>query len=233
LALYMYVQALTFQPRDVTTLGKIGSIHEERGNLDLARKAFERAATTAPEDARATAHLGLVMLAQDDVDGADPWLRKSIAVNKTNWRVYDALGTIAQRRGQYTDALMFLQRACALAPSSPSPLMHEGSVQMAMSDYVTAEMSLQHSVDLKPTTEAWRLLGEVQAHRGQYAKAINSLLEVMDVPKAYNAVGQAALSRHDNRIALEYFTKASESSPIYFAEAQRNAALARERLTSR
>jgi len=111
--------------------------------------------------------------------------------------------------------------------------MHEGSVQIAMADYVTAEMSLQHSVDLKPTTEAWHLLGEVQAHRGEYAKALNSLMQAMDVPKAYNVVGQAALNRHDNRAALDYFTKASESAPMYFAEAQRNAALARERLSSR
>ena len=230
LALYLYVQALSFQPRDVNTLGKIGSIHEARGNLDLARKAFELAATTAPEDARATSHLGLVMLAQGDLEGADTWLRKSIAVDSTNWRVYDALGLVAQRHGFYDDALMFLQHAITLAPSAPGPLLHRGRVQFAKADYAAAEITLQKALDLKQTSDAWRLLGETQAHRGEYQKAVTSLLQALDVPAAYNAVGEVAMANHDNQVAFDFFVKATEASPVYFPEAQRNAAMARERL---
>jgi Flp pilus assembly protein TadD len=233
LALYLYVQALSFQPRDVSTLGKIGFIHRTRGNLDLARKAFELAATTAPEDARATSQLGLVLFALDDMDGADTWLRKSLAVDSTNWRVYEALGLIAQRRGHYDEALSFLQHATVLAPAEPGPLLHRGGVQLAMGDYATAETTLQKSLELKPTSDAWRMLGEAQAHRGEYAKAVASLLQASDVPAAYNSVGQVAMANHDNRIALDYFQKATESSPVYYPEAQRNAALARERLNTR
>jgi len=232
LALYLYVQALSFQPRDVSTLGKIGFIHRTRGNLDLARKAFELAATTAPDDARATSHLGLVLLAQDDLDGADAWLRKSIAVDSTNWLIYDALGIIAKRRGHYDDALLFLQHANTLAPSAPAPLLHRGSVLLAKADYATAEIALQQSLDLKQTTDTWRLLGEAQAHRGKYPKALTSLTRAMDVPTAYNTVGQVAMSNHDNQIALEYFQKATEASPVYFPEAERNAALVREQLNA-
>jgi tetratricopeptide (TPR) repeat protein len=233
LALYLYVQALSFRPRDVSTLGKIGSIQEARGNLDLARRAFELAATTAPDDARATSHLGLVLLAQGDVDGADNWLRKSIASDVNSWRSYDALGLIAQRRGHYDDALSFLQRATTLAPSAPGPLLHRGSVQLAMGDFVKAETSLQQSLDRRQTIDAWRLLGEAQAHRGEYAEALTSLLQVSDVASAYNKVGEVAMANHDNQVALEYFQKATDSSPVYFPEAERNAAIARERLHAR
>lgn len=230
LALYLYVQALSFQPRDVNTLGKIGSIHQARGNLDAAHKAFELAATTAPDDARATSHLGLVMLAQGDMDGADTWLRRSIAVDSSNWRIYDALGLIAQRRGRYDDALMFLQRASTLAPTAPGPLLHRGSVQLAKGDYAMAEATLQQCLQLKQTSDAWHLLGEAQAHRGEYSKALTSLSQALDIPAAYNAVGEVAMSNHDNKIALDYFQRATEESPVYFVEAQRNAAIARERL---
>ena len=230
LALYLYVQALSFEPRDVSTLGKIGSIHQARGNLELARKAFELAATTAPNDARATSHLGLVLLALGDVNGADTWLRKSIAVDASNWRIYDALGTIAQRQERYDEALSFLQRASTLAPAAPGPLLHRGGVQLAMRDYAAAETTLQRSLELRPSSDAWRLLGEAQAHRSEYARALTSLLQALDVPVAYNAVGQIAMASHDNQIALDYFQKATESSPVYFPEAQRNAAMARERL---
>lgn len=230
LALYLYVQALSFQPRDINTLGKIGSIHQARGNLDLARKAFELAATTAPDDARATSHLGLVLLAQDDMDGADTWLRKSVAEDANNWRVYDALGVIAQRRGRYDDALMYLQRASTLAPSAPGPLLHRGAVQLAMGSFAKAEGTLQQVPQPVRTSEVWRMLGEAQAHRGEYAKALASLTQALDVPNAYNLVGQVAMTNQDDRVALDYFQKAAESSPVYFPEAQQNVALARERL---
>jgi tetratricopeptide (TPR) repeat protein len=230
LALYLYVQALSFQPRDVSTLGKIGYIHRSLGNLDLARKAFELAAATAPDDTRATSQLGFVLFAQEDMDGADKWLRKSLAGDTTNWRVYDALGLIAQRHGQYDDALEFLQRATVLAPGEPGPLLHQGGVQLAKAHYAEAEVTLQQSLERKPTSDAWRLLGEAQAHRGEYAKAVASLLQASDVPAAYNTVGQVAMANHDNRIALDYFEKAAESSPVYFPDAQRNAALARQQL---
>jgi len=230
LALYMYVQALSFEPRDVSTLGKIGSIHQARGNLDLARKAFELAATTAPNDARATSHLGFVLLTQNDIDGADAWLRKSVTVDASNWRVYDALGVIAQRRGHYDDALMYLQRASTLAPSAPGPLLHRGAVQLAAGDYAKAEGTLKQALQMNRTSDVWRMLGEAQAHRGEYAEALASLTQALDVPAAYNLIGQVAMTNQDDRIALDYFQKAAESSPVYFPEAQQNVALARQRL---
>lgn len=230
LALYLYVQALSFQPRDVNTLGKIGFIQQARGNLDLARKAFELAATTAPTDARATSRLGLVLLAQDDIDGADTWLRKSIAEDGNDWRVYDALGVIAQRRAHYDEALMYLQRASTLSPSAPGPVLHRGAVLLAMGNFAKAEGTLQQALQMTRTSDVWRMLGEAQAHRGEYTKAVASLTQALDVPAAYNLIGQVAMTNQDDQIALDYFQKAAEASPVYFPEAQQNVALARERL---
>jgi len=93
-------------------------------------------------------------------------------------------------------------------------------------------ITLKQSLQQKETSDGWRLLGEAQAHRGEYAKAVASLLQASDVPAAYNTVGQMAMANHDNQIALDYFQKASESSPVYFPEAQRNAALARQQLNT-
>ena len=74
------------------------------------------------------------------------------------------------------------------------------------------------------------MLGEAQAHRGEYAKAFASLTQALDVPNAYNLVGQVAMANQDDPVALDYFQKAAEASPVYFQEAQQNVALVRERL---
>src|SRR5581483_7318006 len=52
MAVYCYIQALSFKPRDVTTLGKLGSIEQAQGDLTLAARAFELAANADPGDAR-------------------------------------------------------------------------------------------------------------------------------------------------------------------------------------
>src|SRR5215813_9691752 len=44
MAIYLYIQALSFQPRDVATLGKLGAIEQAKGEMTLAARAFELAA---------------------------------------------------------------------------------------------------------------------------------------------------------------------------------------------
>jgi len=66
--------------------------------------------------------------------------------------------------------------------------------------------------------------------RGRCIATVASLTQALDVPAAYNLVGQVAMANQDDQIALDYFQKAAEASPVYFPEAQQNVAVVRERL---
>jgi tetratricopeptide (TPR) repeat protein len=208
-------------------------IEQKRGNLTLAARAFELAANANPGDARLTARLGSIYLALGEDDKARTWLQRSADTASADWRVYDGLGVIEAHRGDNVTALQHLQRALALAPNAPAPLLHCGQVMFSSGDYSGAEAAVRAAA-LKggDLPEGWRLLGQIQAKRRAYSESVNSLLQVLDAPTAYNTVAKSALDNGDNAIALRYFEKASVLSPVYLPQTQRDAAIARERLDS-
>jgi tetratricopeptide (TPR) repeat protein len=230
MAIYMYVQALSFRPRDVMTLTKLGVIEQRGDNLQLAARAYELAANTNPTDARLSAQLGLVYLALGQDADAHRWLLRSADKSSQDWRVYDGLGVLEVRAGDNAGALEHLQRAQALAPGIAAPLLHRGQAMFSSGDYAGAEATVRAALNREATPEAWQLLGDIQAKRRAYSDSVDSLLEVLDPSAAYDKVAKTALDNGDNAIALRYFEKASSLSPVYLPEAALNANRARERL---
>ena len=231
MALYLYVQALSFEPRDVTTLKKIGSIELSRENLPLAAQAFLLAANADPGDVALTARLGLIYLTLGEDENAIHWLRRSVDSGSTDWHVYDGLGIVLQRRGD-PGSLQYLQKAVEFGSGKAAPLLHQGQAKFKAGDLGGAEAALHASLLAGNSTEAWRLLGEIQAKRRAYGESISSLLKALDVAEAYNTVGQMALANGDNKVALSYFEKAAAASPVYLQEVARDSAIARERLAA-
>ena len=230
MAIYQYVQALSFRPRDVTTLSKLGVIEQRQGNLQLATRALELAANASPSDARISARLGLIYLALGQDDNARIWLTRSADSASPDWRVYDGLGVVDEHRGDNAGALLYLQKALTLAPGVPTALLHRGQAMFNSGDYAGAEAAVRSALNQGDLGGGWQLLGQIQAKRRAYGDSLDSLLRVLDPPVAYNDVAKSALDNGDNAIALSYFQKASELSPVYLPEAEREAAIARGRL---
>ncbi len=231
-AIYLYVQALSFRPRDFDTLCKLGSIEQSRDNPELAVRAFELAAEVKPADSRVTARLGLIFLEQGDDDRASTWLNRSADAGSTDWRVYDGLGVIDSKHSDSAGALKHLQQAVTLAPTLPTPWLHRGQALFAAGDFDAAESALHAAIKYGDPPEASKLLGQIQAKRRAYSEALESLLRALDPPQAYDIVAKLAMANGDNAVALRYFDQAAQLSPVYFADAHHDAAIARERLTT-
>lgn len=230
MAIYLYVQALSFRPSDPVTLAKLGVIEQRRGDLELAARAYELAANASPSDPRLSAQLGLVYLAMGEDENAHKWLLRSVDTASSDWRVYDGLGIVEERRGDSANALQHLQHAQALAPGNAAPLLHRGQAMFDVGDYVGAEAAVRDAMSHSTNPESWQLLGKIQAKRRVYTDSLDSLLEVMDPPAAYSLVARTALDNGDNAVALRYFERAATLSPVFLPEAERSANKARERL---
>ena len=232
MAVYLYIQALSFQPRDVVTLTKLGTIEQTQGNLQLAARAFELAVNAKPSDANLAGRLGLILTALGDTENAYKWLKLSVDNGSTDWRVVDQLSVIETREGRYTDAVQYAAQAVAQAPKVALPQLHRAEAYYGMRRYDAAEYAARDALRITNLPDAWRLLGQIQAQQRAYPASVDCLLKVMDSANAYNMAGKLALDNGDNEVALRYFEKASISSPVYMTEAQRNAAIARERLSA-
>ncbi|MBS0417233.1 MAG: hypothetical protein JSR66_05950 [Proteobacteria bacterium] len=232
MAIYLYIQALSFQPRDVTTLTKLGTIEQIQGNLQLAARAFELAVNAKPSDANLAGRLGLILTVLGDKDNAYKWLKLSVDNGSMDWRVVDQLSVIEAKEGRYTNAVQYASQAAAQAPKVALPLLHRADAYYGMGRYEMAEYAARDALHLSNLPDAWRLLAKIQAKQRAYPASVDSLLQVMDAATAYNMAGQLALDNGDNAVALRFFERASNASPVYSTEVQRNVAIARERLTA-
>lgn len=230
LATYLYVESLKFDSDSVEPLLKIGVIHEQRGNRELAQKAFELALERQPGNAIACEQLGLLYLQGGRTDEARALLERAIAVDPKRWRTYNGLGIVADRRRDHAAAIASYDRALALEPKAANAMNNRGYSRYLAGDLAGAEADLKEAVRLGARDGAWSNLGEVHVAQGRYPEALECFLNEMRVHEAYNALGEAVMRRGDNASARRYFELATRESPMYYEAAQKNLVVVNERL---
>jgi Flp pilus assembly protein TadD len=233
LAVYLYIQALQFEPGDAATLRKIGAIHEKLSNRKLARRAFEMALSYGGPDAATLERLGLLYV--QDGENVHAWklLTHAIALDNKRWRAHDGLGVLADRCGDYAEAITHYDAALQLEPTAAAVLNNRGYSKYLAGDLKGAESDLKEAISLGPVPLAWVNLGKVQAKARRYGAAFKTFLNTLDTARAYNAVGEGAMGNGDMEIAKTYFENATNAAPSYFEQAYKNLALANEALAGR
>ena len=121
----------------------------------------------------------------------------------------------------------------SIEPKSASVFNNRGYSKFLAGDLPGAEADLKAAISLGPLPMAWVNLGKVQAKARRYGAAFKTFLNTLDTARAYNAVGEGAMSNGDHQIAKTYFENATNASPSYFEEAYKNLALADEALAGR
>ena len=230
LAVFLYVQALGFREGDAETLAKIGSIHESRGNLSLARQAFEMAIARDPRDVRIAERLGLLCLRIGDDAAAQKWLEIAANLAPDRPRTLEGLGTLALRRKDYVAAIDRFTLAIAREPGSSVALAGRGQARLLEGQMDAAEVDLRAALALGDSPAVRRDLGTLYGRRGRYAEALAQLLAVMPEAEAYLLLGEIAQSRDDLANAERLLEKAIAASPTYYPKADRSLLVVRERL---
>jgi tetratricopeptide (TPR) repeat protein len=205
LAIYLYVQAL----------------------------AFEFALERQPDDAAASERLGLLYLQSARDTQTQALFERAVSLQPNRWRSHNGLGILADRRRDFAAAIGHYDRALEIEPKAAPVMNNRGYSRFLAGDPVAAETDLKEAIRLGASDGAWTNLGKVQASQARYEEALQSFLQTMDLPHAYNLLGEAAMEGGDYIVAQRYFTTAISASPRYFGEAQKNLALVNERLAKR
>lgn len=230
LAVYLYVQAAAYDASAPEPFLKIASIHERQGNTALAERAFELALERDPGNAGACERLGLLYLRSGKSEAAGGLFERAILVDPDRWQSHNGLGIVADRRGDFTSAIAHYDTARVLEPRAANIVNNRGYSRYLAGDFAFAEADFREAVRLGALPGTWANLGRAQARQGRYEEALESLLEEMDVARAYNLLGEVALEDDALATAEEYFTQAISAAPRYYPAAQENLELARERL---
>ena len=230
-AVYFYVSSMQKTAPVTATLAKIGAIEESRNNGALAEKAFEMAHAADPLELRIAERLGNLYLQHDKIDAAAVIYAAVMAADAQRTRTLDGMGQVYLARSDYAQAVRFFDRALlAKDADMAAVLTHRGCAMLRMNDLVRAESDLRAALAISQRRDTVRYLGELQLRRGDNAAAFESLVTVMDAAHAYNEIGTLLLRKKEYRDAREYFSKALTASPMWYEEAQKNLALANEKL---
>ena len=230
LAVYLYVQSLGFDATQSEPFVKIGAVHEQKGNVRLAEKAYELALERQPDNAAVCERLGLLYIQSGRDAEAPARFEKAIALDPKRWRSWNGLGILADRRGDFAAAIRDYDKALEIEPSAAMVMNNRGYSRYLAGDMAGAESDLKAAIRLGASGGVWTNLGKVQAAQGRYAEGLESLLKEKSLPQAYNLLGEAAMERGDFETAQRYFEQAIAESPRYFEEAQKNLGLAKEKL---
>jgi Flp pilus assembly protein TadD len=230
-ALAHYVRAVG-QVQTVDVWIRVGAASTRLGQSERALHAYLSVIALDPVHAEAREGAGLEHLALKDFEAAREQLTQAVELDPQRWRSRNALGIIADRNGDHTEAIAHYEAALAINPGSPLLLNNLGYSRYLANDIEQAALDFYAATELdhgyKP---AWSNLAMTYAQRGWYRVAVETLLEASDKATAYNDVGYIALTRNDLVEAEQLLSEAVRLSPIYYPIAHQNLEAVRAKMS--
>lgn len=125
-----------------------------------------------PDSAELLYDRAMVAERLDRLDVLEADLRRVIALRPEDAQAYNALGyTLADRTNRLTEAIVFLDKALALAPDDPFILDSVGWAQYRSGNLARAQEFLERAYRMRPDPEIAAHLGEVLWARGRRDEA--------------------------------------------------------------
>ena len=196
--------------REAVTAFHTGLAAMQTSQDELARQSLDRLTAIAPDEAAGWANLGLLLLRQQDVDGAVGHLTKAAALAPRDGHVQRLLALAESRRGNVEASIGHWRKAVELDPTDARAvyaLAQEVERQGQGSGDAEAERMLAMLVSRSDNLVARLDLARLAARRGDGA-ALARVLEQLEGPsrgwppearERFNAV--AAAARTDPRSA--------------------------------
>jgi Flp pilus assembly protein TadD len=207
-ALRLYFDAFRLDPSDTRS-------HEGIAYLELAHqperaeKVFLEVIETDPDSTMAHVGAGLARLAQDDPEGAVPYLERAVELNPDSAESHDSLAIAFQKLERFDEALIHSQRARELAPDDADVANNLGISRLLVGDAVLAEASFREAIALNSLDPVYRNnLGIALARQTRYEEALTAFRSAGSEQKAENNI--AYIYFRDGRLddAIAHYERA-------------------------
>ena len=139
---------------DAKIWNALGECAREKGQLDEARKRFERSHELDPEYSRSVANLGAMAMKAGDLDEAERWLTEAIFEGRSEDAPRGNLATVLMRQGRIDEALEFYQDAARLSPGRVTYHRGIARASLELGLYAEARAALETAAKLAPNDPA-------------------------------------------------------------------------------
>tara|TARA_Y100001956_G_scaffold82949_1_gene107173 strand:+ start:3701 stop:4711 length:1011 start_codon:yes stop_codon:yes gene_type:complete len=253
LALYEYIRSLSFENGQFQdrSLYNIGRIHQSRGNLALADRAFTLSVERNPNNIQSLEQLGIIYSRSGDIRQGESYFLKAINADQLRFGskktlsdqdlataeavsalktdssspdyAYMGLGVLADLDADHTLAQAYYQHALRIKPDSVKTLTNSGYSYYMSGDYRQAQRLSLQALEQDPNNEkALNNLALIYLGKGEINRALNVFTRHMDKPEALNNVGYFLMLQGKPDKAIPYLQQAIDSKPTYYKVANEN-----------
>ena len=144
---------------------------EKEGHLSEASELLKPLLSADPGDPEASYRMAHICLAQDALDEAESWLRRTLELRHDDARAYTNLGVVLDLRGHCEEAIRAFRRAIHLDPNQAVAYLNLGALYGEMGRYEDAVRFLQQCLRLFPSFDALFNLATVRFQQGELDEA--------------------------------------------------------------
>jgi tetratricopeptide (TPR) repeat protein len=130
---------------------RLGAVEMLKSNYPAARDAFQAALAAAPGLDAAYVGLAQTYAREANDTAAIRVLEEARAKYPGRYLLEYYFGLLASRLGRGPEAIIALEKASQLEPSSPDPFYELGKLQVARQDWSQARQAFEHVIALNPT----------------------------------------------------------------------------------
>lgn len=175
-AIPVLLEAAKLSPNDPWVVNESGLLWLQKHALPQAIDSFEQAIALDPEYPIAHYNLACALERQRRPHAAIEAYQRAIALSPKLAEAHSRLGNLLHAQGRRDEALDCFRRASAAAPETTLGRLNRVKLLLEGDKPAEAEALLQHIVKDSPkSSEAWRLLGNLQREAGRFEQASGSL----------------------------------------------------------
>jgi len=221
-AIKMYAAALAKGGDPARLKYKQGFVLLREGQWASASERFEESLTLAPEDVQTLQGAAYAAFKLSDYGRAESRLSRAVSLRPDLPGAHNLLGIVHNYLKRPELAVADFKAAVALSGSSPDLQINLGIAYFMLRDFTKAEAAFREALAKGQNPKASNNLGLALCGQKKFDAAFEAFKTAGGEAAAYNNTGVCFSDAGQKDKALEYFNKAVELSPKYYAAAERN-----------
>jgi tetratricopeptide (TPR) repeat protein len=191
----------------------LGTIIEERGQVEEAIRHYRESIRIQPIQPEAYNDLGSALRTQGKLDEAAAQLHRSLEIDPLYVLAYNTLGLVYHDRGEYDEAIRQFQRALEIHPDFAAARTNLGVTLGALGRWDEAIRQQREALRIDPDLpQAHNNLASALLQRGEVDEAIAHLARVVEL------LPESDLAKRNLRSALRLRARRAKQAPSELRE---------------
>ena len=209
------IRALNADPRRSTTKLELASVVLATGGVDQAKQLLSEVIQAEPRHFKALFMLAAVERGSGNLDKAATLYQKIVQLDQSQTAAQYKLGLLQIEKGEVDKADAAADRLIENFPKKGDGYRLKGLVGFYRKNFADAITSLQQSIKLAPTLEAYHFLGLCYYSKGELETALSQFRVIVDrspgARKARLMIGQTLLAQKRTEDAVTELKKLIEA----------------------